>query len=121
MSETKICENPDCAKEFGRGVLTDGRPERLYHWERRSFCTADCYRRGQWTARYRRLIEEVELLIGSDYPESLTKRVGYSRVKDLLKVLRKQGRPDLADRLAREQARYDAPFAFETEPSPWYA
>lgn len=49
------------------------------------------------------VVENVEWLIGTDKPERIAVRVGYPRLGDLAKALRRWGRDDLAIRLMRPE------------------
>lgn len=44
------------------------------------------------------VLEELDLLLGTDAPASIARRLGYSSPKNLARVLHRWGRPDLAQR-----------------------
>lgn len=51
---------------------------------------------------------EVEHLLGTDHPERIAARLGYSNLNQLTSVLTKYGRPDVAGRVLREHQRVTA-------------
>jgi hypothetical protein len=66
--------------------------ERAREWAR-----ANKYRWEPWTTE--ELIAELELLIGTDEPESIAKRLRYASLANLLTRLRRNGLDELAARL----------------------
>lgn len=53
------------------------------------------------------VIEDVEWIIGTDGPDNIARRFGYSSVRRLADQVKCWGRPDLADRLRRGCQRLD--------------
>ena len=51
---------------------------------------------------------EVEHLLGTDRPDRIAQRLGYSNLNQLTSVLTRYGRPDLSRRLATHQSLVDA-------------
>jgi hypothetical protein len=121
MNETKICEAEDCRKEYTRRRAASGRLEPGPTFRRRRFCSASCSDLNRESSKRRRVVEDVEFLIGTDYPLSIAKRVGYAKVRSLVRILEAADRVDLAERLSREHERYQAPMAVERDRGPWVA
>jgi hypothetical protein len=48
------------------------------------------------------VIENLEWIIGTDSPEHVAHRLGYGNARNLERQLRRWGRNDLANRIARE-------------------
>lgn len=51
------------------------------------------------------VINEAEYLLGTDWPENIAHRLGYTNIDNLICALRRWGRPDLAERF--NKASYD--------------
>jgi hypothetical protein len=66
--------------------------ERAREWSR-----VNKYRWEPWTTE--ELVTELELLIGTDKPENIARRLRYASVDNLLTKLRRNGLDDLAARL----------------------
>ena len=60
------------------------------------------------TARERNMIENVRWIIGTDTPERVALRVGYSTVDHLTRTLNKCGQHEMASRLMRAHNAYMA-------------
>ena len=91
-----------CGNQYART-----RDESQQHWKARKFCGRSCAgasaQQAQAAAKRVRRIEDVEWLLGTDSPESIARRLGYANERNLVDLLRRWGRPDLAARMTREQ------------------
>jgi hypothetical protein len=77
----------------------------------RRFCSNACgnevkFEANRKAAAERRdaIIEDLEWILGTDNPDRVTRRLGYSDVENLRMVLRRWGREDLANRLLERVA-----------------
>src|SRR5690349_8301651 len=95
--ESKVCGGDDCTTVYFRS-----RRYSQVEWEKRTYCSSAC----SLEARKSHIVEDVEWIIDTDHPESIARRVGYSKPENLVNRLRKLGAVELADKLARKIERY---------------
>lgn len=95
----RTCEH--CGNQYART-----RDESGSHWRARKYCGRSCAGAAAWikssTTKREARIEDVEWLLGTDSPDNIATRLGYKDAANLVTVLKRWGRPDLAARLARD-------------------
>lgn len=79
---------------------------------RSRFCSRSCTAAARGfqpsVERQGHVIEDVEWLLGTDTPESIANRLGYANLRNLLDLLRRWERRDLAERLIRDREQVSA-------------
>lgn len=101
----RTCEQ--CRKQYAR---TRGESKR--HWQSRKFCGRTCAglaaRIKQAADKRAERIEDLEWLVGTDTPENISRRLGYSDLDTLIRSLQRWDRPDLLAKLNRNAERVAA-------------
>jgi hypothetical protein len=101
---TKECQAPSCENEVKLHRPSDVK--------RRKFCSPQCSANEQ-ARRTTERIDEVKWLVGTDHPESIAQRVGFSNVTTMLEMLMRRDENDLAARLRADYSRYMRPMQDE--------
>lgn len=101
----KTCQT--CGQPLVRKVWSRGERESTTKFNARRYCDQECAKpartraltRGSKPRNHAELLEDLEWIIGTDHPDNIARRLGYSNAENLERVLHKWRRPDLAARV----------------------